>query len=599
MRQLKRKSQSLFLLLCLSCASLLAQDKFNIRGVLPWHNFLSGPTSWNLEDYRNYLDECQKQDINFIGFHNYTGGGERYATYVEPMVKIEYKNILPSASFDNSLTARWGYLPMKVKDYAFNTGSVFSLPAGAEAFGSDASVTSATPREHYAKAQSLMCDVLKMAHERGIRMAMGFEFGVIPPEYFSLNVAGDCFFWPGEANMIPNPKNQLAIEIHHAALDDILESYPDIDYIWMWLNEHSFMGVNVPRALESASFAEAYKSGQGYFEEVTDQATRFIGVWALEYMKLTSGYLQSKGSKAKVILGGWGGGNQLSALLKGIDRALPKDVIFSCLNPDLGKTPQPEFLADIAVNRTVWAVPWLEGDHQLWHFQPRVEMMRDHVKLAAKQNLDGVIAIHWRTEEPRFNLKTFAHFAANKSDDKTVEQLYEEYLTEEMGEKAAKALTPLLAKMDMQQMHSNVSSPEYFAFSPHWGLLDEQNVKLREALILTAGQILKETEGAQRESLQRFIAMFRFELLLGEVDKAMMPAFLLKKNDRQTGKNSSFQDYEETYRVLMSAPIREMFDTYMERIHSRGELGVLSSLNQRVWREYQELKSYLETKLKK
>ncbi len=67
-------------------------------------------------------------------------GGERYATYVEPMIKIEYKDILPQACFDNSLTARWGYLPMKVKDYAFGTDRVFSLPEGAEAFGSDASV---------------------------------------------------------------------------------------------------------------------------------------------------------------------------------------------------------------------------------------------------------------------------------------------------------------------------------------------------------------------------------------------------------------------------------------------------------------------------
>ena len=48
-----------------------------------------------------------------------------------------------------------------------------------------------------------MRDVLKMAHERGIRMAMGFEFGVIPPEYFSLNVAGDCFYWAGESNYDP------------------------------------------------------------------------------------------------------------------------------------------------------------------------------------------------------------------------------------------------------------------------------------------------------------------------------------------------------------------------------------------------------------
>ena len=46
------------------------------------------------------------------------------------------------------------------------------------------------------------------------------------------------------------------------------------------------------------------------------------------------------------------------------------------------------------------------------------------------------------------------------------------------------------------------------------------------------------------------------------------------------------------------SPVKEMFDTYMERVHSRGELGVLSSLNQRVWREYNDLKIYLENKIK-
>ena len=230
-----------------------------------------------------------------------------------------------------------------------------------------------------------------------------------------------------------------------------METYPDIDYVWLWLNEHSFMGVNIEKALENASFAEAYNAGQGYFKEAADDAARFVGVWALEYMKLTSDYLRSKGSHAKVILGGWGGGHQLPSLLKGLDRALPKDIIFSCLNPDLGKSPQPEFLSDIAKNRTVWAVPWLEGDHQLWHFQPRVEMMRDHVKLAAKQNLDGVIAIHWRTEEPRFNFRTFAHFASNKTDNKTVEQLYEEYLTEDMGQTAQYLVSDLMGLLPFAQ----------------------------------------------------------------------------------------------------------------------------------------------------
>ena len=175
----------------------------------------------------------------------------------------------------------------------------------------------------------------------------------------------------------------------------------------------------------------------------------------------------------------------------------------------------------------------------------------------------------------------------------------EEYLTEDMGNKAAKLLAPLLAQMDIKQIQWNVPSPEFYAFTPEWGLLDDQNVKLRESLIRTAEQVLKKTEGSQRDNLQRFIAMFRFELLLGEVDKAMMPAFILKKNDRQGVAASSFEEYEEAYRSLMAAPVKDMFETYMQRVHSRGELGVLSSLNQRLWREYNDLKSYLETKLKR
>ena len=38
-------------------------------------------------------------------------------------------------------------------------------------------------------------------------------------------------------------------------------------------------------------------------------------------------------------------------------------------------------------------------------------LMREHVKLAGAQKLAGVVAIHWRTEETRLNLDTFARFA--------------------------------------------------------------------------------------------------------------------------------------------------------------------------------------------
>jgi len=93
-----------------------------VRGTLPWHNFLSGPSAWNEDDFRTYLDGLAARKLNFVGFHCYTGGAERYALYVEPIVRNEYRDVVPEATFDTSLTIRWGYRPLAVKDFAFDNG---------------------------------------------------------------------------------------------------------------------------------------------------------------------------------------------------------------------------------------------------------------------------------------------------------------------------------------------------------------------------------------------------------------------------------------------------------------------------------------------
>lgn len=578
-----------------------ASDAFEIRGVLPWHNFLCGPSAWNEIDYEHYLDNCKAHGINFVGFHNYTGGGERYATYVEPMIQITYNNIVPQAYFDNSGTCRWGSLPLKLSEYPFGSASAVKTARGADVFGSDVSVKSRTPQEHYAGAKKLMQRVLDMAHKRGIKMAMGFEFGVVPPEYFSLNAAGDCFFWLGRGNMIPNPCHAVSVGLHNAALDDLLATYPGIDYVWLWLNEHSFLGVDTKKVLaESPEFAAVYKEKAHYFEEATSDEERFIGVWSLTYIEMTLRRIKEKGMPARLILGGWGGGNQLPNLLRGLDRALPQEVIFSCLNPALGTQSQPAFLAEIAKSRDVWALPWLEGDHQIWHFQPRVNLMKEHVRLAAKQNLKGVAVCHWRTVETKYNFNTFARLAANPDEEKSVEQYYKEYFTSDFGPAAAARLAPILADVDINQLQATVSSPDYFAFTPVYGRLDEGNVAFRKQIIEAVDEVLPCTGAKEHvRNLKHFKAMFEFELLLDRVVRAMEPAWKLRSAECEGKRVHATDEYKTALKTLESAPFEEMVHTYMDRVSSRGEMGVLSSVNQRVWGSYRELKKYLAEKINK
>ncbi|WP_353197116.1 hypothetical protein [Parapedobacter defluvii] len=591
--------RSLLFTLLFGINALSYAQSFEIRGVLPWHNFLSGPSAWNVQDYEKYLDECQKNGINFVAFHNYTGGGERYFNYVEPMIKIQYKNVLPETGFDHSGMARWGYLPMKVTEFAYGTDRLFQLPKGATYFGADCSVLAKTNEERYELAQSLMQNVLEMAHARDIQMAMGFEFGVAPPEYASIRTRDDMY-WLGHGSIVYNPFDSDATGILYATIDNILETYRGIDWIYLWLNEHCMFGIDPAIALKNQHMKEFFDENGKYFEsEGIDDNLKFLGVWAQAYIQKSYDYIKRKAPGTKIVIGGWGAEYQMEQLLQGLDKALPKDVVFSMLNPAQGAKPHPEYFKTIAANRQIWAIPWLEGDYSLWHLQPRVHDMRTHVKKAADDGLNGVVGIHWRTAEIAANFEAFAHFAANPSDDQGVETSYRDYCLHNYGVYAAKYLAPLLASNDTSKILSNIKSDVYFAYNPSWGRLVPQQVKACRAMITALDDCLSnEKDNDHLANLTWLKANYEFTLLLNEVSSSIEPAWKIREDILSgTGRHHGELDINTALKRLQEAPIERLFTTYASRVRSRGELGVLSSINQRVWREYGLLSDFLQNLL--
>jgi len=593
----KQNRQQLIILLFLLITTLVSNaQSFEVRGVLPWHNFLSGPTAWNEEDYREYLDECHKKGINFIAFHNYTGGGERYFNYVEPMVKIQYKNVLPEAGFDHSGTARWGYLPMKVKDFAFGTDKLFSLPGNAEYFGADCALQSRTNEERYDKAQALMKKVLEMAHEREMEMAMGFEFGVAPPEYASIRTRSDMY-WLGNGSIVYNPFDPDAVGILYATIDDILETYKGIDWIFLWLNEHCMFGIDPETALKNERMKAYFQENEKFYEsEEVDENMKFLGVWAQAYIQKAYDYIKKKAPGTKVVIGGWGAEYQMGLLLKGLDQTLPKDIVFSMLNPGQGARPHPGYFKEIAANRKIWAIPWLEGDASLWHLQPRVANMKAHVKKAADDGLNGVVGIHWRTEEIKPNFETFARFAASPGDNTSVEAIYREICLNRYGQYAADHLAPLLVSADTSGILNGIASPVYFAYLPSWGRLNPAQREICQTFIRTIEDCrANEKEAAKIKNLEWLSANFEFTLLFDEVGRNLEPAWKLRDNVLSgTVLSPESEVIAKAKRMLREAPVEKLFRTFASRVRSRGELGELSSLNQRVWGEYLLLKEFLE-----
>jgi len=578
-----------FLLMIILVSPLYAgQDMgapFTIRGVLPWHNFLSGPSVWNKKDYEGYLDWMQKQDLNLLVLHNYTGGTQRYMNYVEPMIRIEYRNVIPGATYDTSLTSRWGYRPLKLKDFAFGTGELFRFQPGMEVFGSDAAVMAKTLDQRYQYAQSLIRQVIQMSHERGIRVAMGFEFGVYPPELFSIVPYNSCL----QPKMLPDPTHPASIEILYRTIDDLLIAYPELDQIWLWLQEHEVHSGNLSPDLQ------VLMDKDGELFSAADRNTVFRGIWSLTYIRAAYDYLQSKSPKTKIAISGWGGKNQLEGILEGLDRGLPKDIAFTCLNPLWGQLPQPAILGEIAKHREVWVIPWLEGDWQLWHPQQRVSLIRDHVLLARKQGAQGVIAAHWRTEDIKANFEAFALFVNNPDTAHSVEAFYEQYVQNEYGEGAIAELAPLLIKMDKEQWYAALTSPEYLPYDPSWGRLNDVYRKRYGEIALIVKQLKgKEPSAKFRGKLEWLEAVFTYVLLLDEVSAAIEPSYKLHEQWFLNGKKPlSSKEIERCKKIIETAPIKDLFRVYASRVRSKGELGVLSSMNQKLWLQYLELMDFL------
>lgn len=577
------------------------ESPFSIRGTLPWHNFLSGPTAWNFDDYKAYLDRIAESNMNFVGFHCYTGGAERYVNYVEPLIRVEYLNVLPEARFDTSITARWGYSPLTTDAFVFGSRRLFHD----KVFGADCAIKAKDKQDRYRRAQDLMRKVIHYAHEKEIKVCLGFEFGVYPPELYSIISPGAMFQTP----YLPDPLYPDNIEILRLYIENIIKTYPDIDYVWFWLQE---LYNPAEKFTLSPSFQSYYASHQDDFAYLSDPLLKLTGVWSQAYILKAREILHELAPNMKMAISGWGGGKQLPPLLKGLHKTIPKDVIFSCLNPSQGWDPQASVMGEMP-GREVWIIPWMEGDRRLWHPQPRVSLIAEQLALAKKQGIDGVIGIHWRTEDIQANLEALGlmtqrpyeidglRLMTDEEKEEVTTAFYQAWCERYYGVNAAKTIVPFMTRFDVDQILAPIpggaESPEYFPYDPGWGILSAEIEQDVETFLKIVSELREnERDREYRSNLEYLENTLGFVLLLDQVSRKLQPMFDLEH--RGLVGIISGEELKQACRKALnewdSIPFQPLFEVYSKRVRSRGELGVLSAINQKLWVQTQDVKRYLE-----
>ena len=142
---------------------------------------------------------------------------------------------------------------------------------------------------------------------------------------------------------------------------------------------------------------------------------------------------------------GWSLGPQNDPLV--LDRNLPKEMIMSTQNLNVGKGPvQPEW-AQIT-NRRKWVIPWMEDDFNLLSPQLWVKRTIQNAADAKKYGCEGLIGVHWRTKTITPQMMALANLGWD--NQLNIKSFYDDFSKTNFGNEAASEISAIFQNIDSQ-----------------------------------------------------------------------------------------------------------------------------------------------------
>ena len=382
-----------------------SQPWFELRGNLPFHNFLAGPDFWSKADYKSFMTQQAKMGLNFFGLHHYPERGEPSSIEgPEPHVWIGHKNDVNDdgtikeggayttywASTFRTAENSWSGTPVKTSGFSDGANQLFAYDEMAsDAIGLKMPTTPNEKAEVINKVGFLLHDAFTHAKKLGIKTALGSESPLaFEPGNSQMNDEGD------PAHIItkdwirtcpPHVRDRMrdvygftvpvsrgadneafAKSLYQGIFTRIMRTHP-LDYFWLWTYEMWSYGGHEPSRKQIEAVADDYKYAQ---QVMTEMKTPF-----------------------KLATFGWkvgssgGDGDELE-----FHDDLPLGVPFGTLWDNA-----QGMWAVLPTGRKGWTSCWYEEDWGL--IQPQLRCMSVYNEVAHGLRNGGVqanIAKHWR-----------------------------------------------------------------------------------------------------------------------------------------------------------------------------------------------------------
>jgi hypothetical protein len=388
--------------LILPSIDLIANPVFDIRGNFPYFCNPEGPDNWNANAFKAFITQQTKLGMNFIGLRNdwammhlWKGIPEdlnedgslkfAYKTWLESVSDISFAPFGAGMAFKNDVFANDNWLEFRNKPEKMEKLLLI----------------------HESNGQILK-EAFSFARKLGVYTCVGSELPItngVPKE-----VADHMKQITGKDVI------DLEKEIYQGTFKRTMKVL-DPDFYWLNTNERWIW--DKPENIEK-DITSAVNSFKTAIEVKNDLGSRF-----------------------KLATMGWVVGPKTDRLL--LDRELPKDIIISALNEDVGKKPiDPTF--ERIENRTKWVIPWMESDFDLLSPQLWVGRSIQNTLDAEKYGCTGLIGIHWRTKilTPQMQALAYLGWYGNLN----LKAFYDDFAISNFGKQVASEISSIFQKMD-------------------------------------------------------------------------------------------------------------------------------------------------------
>ena len=356
---------------------------FELRGLLPFHDFPEGPDWWELDDYLTHLSQMAKLGMNFIGFHCYPerGRGPEPAVWIglpgdfDAQGRVSY--CYPVQWANTARDRMWGFAAMDTYDFAGGASRLFP----ADLFGPSV-MAGAMPHPTtfeqgnrvFNETAALFRSAFTHARALGVKTCLGTETPLTIPLMMRQKLA----------RQNQNPEDPAVVRSVYEALFRRITAAHPLDYYWLWTPETWTWGGSEPE--EVAMVERDVRAALAALKAVGQPFTLATCGWVL------------------------GPQNNRGAL----DHLLPPNSPMGCINREVGHSTVEPMFAGLSA-RPKWAMPWLENDWSLTTPQLWAGRMRYDAADARRLSCAGLFGLHWRTKAMAPNIAALAAAAWDQS----------------------------------------------------------------------------------------------------------------------------------------------------------------------------------------